>query len=186
MGSAEHPEASSGGTGARAILLVGAAVLLGIILLRAFDPGGVAFDPSIDVGSGPGTTDRSPTVSVIPPTSARPLRSPADVKVIAANGTSTSGLAGKTTEFLRQNGYNVLAPTDATRPIENSQVEFKQDFEPEARVVAQLLQLPASAVRPLESDPPVGDTRGADILVLIGNDLQLPGETTTTTRRAGT
>lgn len=181
MGSADHPE-RSGGTGVRAALLLSAAVLLGLILLRQFDSGGVAFNESVDTGS-PATTDRSPTVSVIPPTTSRPLRPPAEVKVLAANGTSVSGLAGKTTEFLRQNGYNVLAPSDTSRPIETSMVEFRQDFEAEARAVAQLLQLPASAVRPLESEPPVADTRSTDILVLIGNDLSLPGETTTTTRR---
>lgn len=184
MGSADPSEARSNGTGVRAALLLSAAVLLGLILLRQFDSGSVAFDTDVDTGS-PVTTeeDRSPTVSVIPPTSARPQRSPADVKVMAANGTSTSGLAGKTTEFIRQNNYNVLAPTDTTRPIEASMVEFKQDFEPEARTLAQLLQLPASSVRPMESEPPVPETRGTDILVLIGDDLSLPGETTTTTRR---
>jgi hypothetical protein len=182
LGSAEPPDARvSGSTGVRAAVLLTAAVLLGLLLLRQFDAG--TFEQSVDTGGTTDTTSREPTVSVIPNTTARPLRPPADVKVVAANGTSVSGLAAKTTEFMRQNGYNVLAPTDATRPIENSQVEYRQDFEPEARAVAQSLQLPASAVRPIESEPPVADTRSTDILVLIGDDLQLPGETTTTTRR---
>jgi len=183
VGSADqHDARAPAGSGLRAALLLSAAVLLGLILLRQFDSG-VAFNQNVDTGAGPITTTQQPTVSVIPPTTSRPVRPAADVKVLAANGTSTSGLAGKVTEFLRQNGYNVLAPSDATRPIENSLVEFKPELEPEARAVAQLLQLPASAVRPLESDPPVADNRNADVLLVIGNDLHLPGDTTTTTKK---
>ena len=185
MGSVDHQDARApGGTGVRAAVLLSAAVVLGLILLKQFDTG-VAFNQNVGTNSGSATvtTTKQPTVSVIPPTTARPPRPAADVKVLAANGTSTSGLAGKTTEFLRQNGYNVLAPSDATRTVDTSLVEFKPDFEAEARAVAQLLQLPASAVRPAESDPPVADTRNADLLVIIGNDLHLPGDTTSTTKK---
>lgn len=169
-----------GATGARAALLVGAAVILGLILLR-----NVPDELGADVPTAsPTTTSNVPTVSIIPPTTPRAARPPAEVKVLTANGTGTSGLAGKTSEFLRQNGYNVLAPTDANPPpIEMSRVEFRDGFEPEARALAATLQLPAGSVRPLETDPPVAETRSADVLVLLGADLVLPGDTTSTTRR---
>ena len=41
-------------------------------------------------------------------------------------------------------------------------------------VLAQLLQLPLSSVRPLDDSTPVPETRGADIVVIAGADLRLP------------
>jgi hypothetical protein len=89
----------------------------------------------------------------------------------------------KTGTFLENNGYNTLAPTDS-RAVDASQVLYRADFEPEARAVAQLLGLPASAVKVLdENSAPVADTRGADVVVVAGPDLHLPSDTTSTTKK---
>lgn len=183
--SDDHPDGpATAAVGARGAILLLAAVVLGIVLLQEFDTAPfvqtVETEPDTTV-----TSRRSPTVSVLPPASTRPVRPPDQVKVLPANGTNTAGLGGRTGEFLRTANYNALAPIDATRSIEATLVEYRPEFEGEARVLAQLLQLPASSVRPLEENPPVPDTRGADIIVVIGTDLRLPGEggATATTRR---
>ncbi len=187
MGSADprgvRPPANAGARGA---LLIGVALILGIVILQQYDDGSVDVDPQVQTTPDPDTTSttrRQSTVSVVPIPTSRALRPPADVKVLAANATATSGLAGRTRDYLQTVGYNALAPTDATRSLDATQVQHTPEFEAEARALAQLLQLPASSIRPLEENPPVAETRGADIVLVIGNDLRLPGDTTTTSRR---
>lgn len=171
-------------------MLLGVALLLGIIVLNQFDSGSIDVDTSVSTDSGDDNetdTTRRSSVSVVPIPTTRAVRPPAEVKVLAANGTATQGLAGRTRDYLQTVGYNALAPTDATRVVEATQVQHTPEFEAEARALAQLLQLPASSVRPLEANAPVPDTRDTDIALILGPDLRLPGDTagatTSTTRR---
>jgi hypothetical protein len=183
VGSAERPGARPvGSAGARGALLLVLALVLGVVLLQKFDTGTVAFTERVDTNATTATTRQAPTVSVVPSAPVRQPRAPSEIKVLPANGTSTTGLGGKTGDFLRTAGYNALAAMDATRNLDASLVLYKPDFEPEARTLAQLLQLPASAVKVLDDNAPVADTRGADIVVVAGADLHLP-DTTSTTRR---
>ena len=175
MGTDDGPGPPTQGVGAKGVLIVAAALLVGIVLLNKFDDAGVPFTPRVDVESGPTTTRRLPTVSAVPSTTLRQPRGPADVKVLPANGTNTSGLGARTNEFLRRANYNALAPIDASRVLDATIVAYSADFEAEARALAQLLQLPLSAVRPLDDSTPVPETRGADIVVIAGGDLRLPG-----------
>ncbi len=175
MSTEDGPGTPAQGVGAKGVLLVAAALLVGIVLLNRFDNGSVPFTPTIDVESGTTTTRRLPTVTALPTTTLRQPRSPADVKVLPANGTNTSGLGARTNEFLRRANYNALAPIDASRVLDATIVAYRAEFEAEARVLAQLLQLPLSAVRPLDDSTPVPDSRGADIVVIAGGDLRLPG-----------
>ncbi len=185
MGTAEGPgPRPSGSAGARGAFLLAVALVLGIVLLQKFDTGQVPFSTSVDVDAGSVTTGRAPSVSVLPPTTSRAARPPDQVKVLAANASNIDGLAGKTTTFLTNNGYNALAPINATRSLDNSLVLYKPDFEPEARALAQLFGLPATAVKPLDDSAPVNETRNADVVVVAGEDLRLPGDTTSTTRRS--
>lgn len=173
----------SGGAGARGAVLLAVALVLGIVLLQKFDETDGA-GTSVGVNAGPSattSTTRRATVSVVPPTTSRAARAPDQVKVLVANGTGISGLAGRVTDLLKGANYNALSPVDATKLSEVTLVEYKPDFEPEARVVAQLLMLPGSALRPMEDSPPVLDTRGADVIVIAGPDLKLPGDTAATT-----
>lgn len=171
-------------TGGRGVVLLGVALVLGIVILNQFDTGSIDVETGSEVPSGSDddtTTTRRSGVSVVPLPTTRAVRPPAEVKVLAANGTATQGLAGRTRDYLQTVGYNALAPTDATRVVEATQVQHTPEFEAEARALAQLLQLPGSSVRPLEENPPVPDSRGADIALIIGPDLRLPGDTATTT-----
>ena len=172
-----------GNASTRGALLLAVAVILGVVLLKKFDAGTAPFSERLDSNVTTATTSRLPTVSVLPSTPVREPRAPADVKVLPANGTSTGGLGRRTGEFLQRANYNALAALDATKNVDASLVEYRPDFEPEARTLAQLLQLPASSVKPLDDAVPVSDTRGADIVLVIGADLHLPDDTTTTSRR---
>jgi len=176
---------AASGAGARGIILLAAAVVVGIVLLDQYETGPAPFSQQVETDSSTtSSTRRDGTVPVVPSPTTKPPRPANEVKVVAANGTTTSGLGGRTTTLLTGLGYNALTPTDATRLIEQTQVQYKPDFEAEARAIALLLQLPGSSVRVMEDNPPVPDTRDADVLVIIGADLTTLPSTTSTTRRA--
>jgi hypothetical protein len=158
---------SAGGAALRGAGLLAVAVILGIILLRS--GGGDPYSRSIRTVVSP-----TPEITVRPPTATTitvPVRTPGDVKVLPTNGTSTAGAGTAIFTRLKQAGYNVLAATNTTSPAATSNVFYNPGFEREARVVAQLLGLPDSAVQAMPTPPPVSDTRGADVIVVVGPDL---------------
>ena len=180
FGARGRPADPSGGNSTRGVALLAVAVILGLLILNRTDESVSTGDVRIETPTTEAETD---TTVALPPTTVRPLRAPADVKVLAANGSNVSGLGRRTADQLEAKGYaNTLAPTDTTRDVPATSVEFNADFEPEARAVAEALGLPPTVVKALDS-PPVADTRGADVVVLIGPDL--PGATATTTAAAG-
>jgi hypothetical protein len=172
----------------RAALLIGVAVLIGVILLRrAGGSGSVAVSdrtvPSVTVtlpgggGSSGGftTTTSKATTSTV----ASPLRNPQDVKVLVANGTSTPGLAGRISDALHAKGYNTLAGTNSSEKPSATIVYFQPSYSGDATSLASKLNLPSSAVQTMAQPPPVANLNGADILVILGPDLA--GSATTTT-----
>lgn len=182
----------SGAAGARGALLLAIAVVLGIVLLNSFDR-----TPTTDVDVVDDVDDVTTTVgddaadpgAGVTTTTTRAARAPGEVTVLVANGTDIRGLAGATATALKGIGYNTLSPADASRPVDTTKVLFSAGFETEARQVATSLQLPPTAVEALNpSDPPpIGDTLGANVVVLLGGDVARNTTTTTggatTTRR---
>ena len=178
---------SAGGAALRGAGLLAVAVILGIILLR--NGGGDPYGKAVRTVASP-----TPEVTVPRPTATTitvPVRTPPQIKVLPANGTNTAGAGTTIFTRLKQAQYNVLAATNTTNQgsVTTSNVYYNPDFEREARVVAQLLGLPDSAVQPMPTPPPVSDTRGADIVVVVGPDLTKEGtptpasSTPTTARR---
>ncbi len=103
------------------------------------------------------------------------LHPPAEVRVLVANGTSVAGAAGSTREQLvTSQGYNGLAPTNATTSPDESAVYYVPGYELDARQIAQILNAPPQAVAPMPADPPVEDLAEAHVLVVLGPDLVQP------------
>lgn len=174
---------SAGMQPGRGAALLVVAVLIGIVLLNAADdapPNRVAAGSSDDTPSEP-TTSTVVTTTIV----TLPLRAPADVKVITANGTDVKGVAGKARDQLKTAGYNVLAPTDATK-APASAVYFMGDFMREAEAVAANLGLPPTSVAPFPTPAPLADARGASVIVIVGPELAqtLTATTTATTADA--
>ena len=179
---------STGMAAGRGALLLGVAVVLGIVLLNAVDD-----TPSARVSTGDdrSTTTVAPeettTTQAATTTTTVAARAPKDVKVLATNGTDVKGAARKATDVLRAAGYNVLAPVDARRADATS-VYFAPGYEREAQAVASALALSPASVKALPTPPPVADLRGANVLVVVGPDvagrLVGAGTATTTTTRA--
>ncbi|MBV8162567.1 MAG: LytR C-terminal domain-containing protein [Acidimicrobiia bacterium] len=157
---------SAGGAALRGAGLLAVAVVLGVILLRS--GGGDPYSSAVRSVGAP-----TPEVTVNPPTATTitvPVRVPGDIKVLPLNGTSVAGAGTAIFTRLKQAGYDVLAATNSS-PAQASNVFFNPGFDREAVVVAQLLGLPDSAAQAMPTPPPVNDTRGADILVVVGPDL---------------
>jgi hypothetical protein len=105
------------------------------------------------------------------------------------NGTNVAGVAGRSGEVLRRAGYNVLSPTNTAKPVDSSSVQYAPGHDSEAKEVAKVLALPDTAVQPIANPPPVADTRGADVIVIVGPDLAArtaPTSPPTTARRITT
>ncbi len=182
---------SAGIQAGRAAVLIGLALLVGLILLHR-SPGA----PPTPVAIGESSTTRSSpaasptTTKKATGTTARPagtttttvaLRAPQDIKVLVANGTSTPGLAGTVSNTLHAKGYDTLASTNATTKPAASIVHFQPGYGADAASLAAKLSLPAGAVQAMPSPPPVSSLNSADILVVAGPDLANSAATTSTT-----
>ena len=178
---------STAGAAGRGALLLIIAVVLGIVLLNHFDNG----DPYANVAASGTQTTKAPkhgTTTTAPTATTAPLRAPGAIKVLPANGSGVQGAGGRLKDKLTAAGYNALAATNATPPNKvyaTSLVEYGPGLVNEAKALAQTLELPDTAVQPLSTPPPVADTKGADILVIVGQELaaRLPATSTATTVR---
>ncbi|MBA3267192.1 MAG: LytR C-terminal domain-containing protein [Acidimicrobiia bacterium] len=174
------PDAAIGNSSRGVILLV-VALILGVIILNKTDAGGSG--PSVEADSPVTTEAKSGSATT---SSTRAPRQPAEIKVLAANGSGVAGLGSRTGDRLTAAGYNSLAPTNTDTEVATSVVAFTPGFDLEAFYVALALGLPPTSVQTLEGNTSVPDTKGADIVVLVGPDLDVTapaagGATTPTT-----
>lgn len=178
--------------GARGALLLGVAVILGIVLLQQFDNdlgSGATVSATSVPKAGVTTTTRKvglTTVPVVTTTTAK-ARAKADVKVLVANGAGVRGLGGATTTALKNVGYTTLTPVDATAAVDKTSIQFAEGYEADARELAGVLGQPATIVTRLAS-PPVAaaDLGDAKVVVILGVDVSTTtsaGATTSSTRR---
>lgn len=183
---------SAGGAAGRGIVLLAVALMIGILLLNATDadppgtrvttePSGAADDGGDGDDGGGGDAAAATTV---PPTTMAP-RAPQEVKVIVVNASGVKGAAGKASDMLKPPGYNVLAPTNANNS--ESAVYFSPGYEADAAAVAAALGFALSTVKPLPTPPPIPDSKGAHVVVIVGRDQgsRFGASPTTTTARSG-
>jgi hypothetical protein len=166
---------SAGNALARGVVLIVAAVLIGIVLLRstdgsepfrnvAEDDGGAdgSGDPSQPGGDGGGTTS-----STAAPATAR---DPAQVTVLVANGSGVKGAAQRIADTLKASNYVTAQPVNTTARADASAVYYVEGYEPDARAVAKLLN-PAPNVAAMPNPLPVADLAGSHVLVVVATDL---------------
>ncbi len=117
----------------------------------------------------------------VPTATTGPVHPPADVKVLVANGSGISGLAGRVSTRLHTAGYDTLAGVNATQRVATSVVYYTAGYQREAGVLAQSLSLPPTSVQPVPTPPPVASLGSANILVVAGPDLSQGSTGATTT-----
>jgi hypothetical protein len=170
---------------ARGAILVVAAVLLGIFLLRH------GLDTKVDITGTPksstdGGTAGATTSGTSSTSSTLAVRSPDQVPTIVLNGTKTAGAARKYSTALATAGYHLTNPNGdtATSQVETTtKVLYSVGFQKEADAVAAVIGAPQTAVGPVGSTLP-GTTANASVIVVLGSDLAAktpPSVVTTTT-----
>jgi hypothetical protein len=169
-------EPSTRSNPARGIVLLAAAVVLGLFLLRALDDSSTSDDIAATTGTtaanGEGTDTTAAEDGGDTTTTAAPLRQPAEIVVRVANVSGVSGAAGAKTEQLAAAGYQTVEATNGPegQQLDATQVLFVDGFEGEAGALAEALGAPADAVAAMPAQPPA-DPGGAQLMVMLGTDL---------------
>jgi hypothetical protein len=169
---------SASAAAGRGVVLLAAAVVLGIVLLNRVDT-------APPVGKQTATV-ANPTTTAAPTTTTPPARDPKDVKVLPVNGTKVAGAGARIHDKIAAGGYNVQAPDQAAKDtnLATTIVWYTGDYQREGVILAHLLGLPDTAVQQLK-DParaPKIASLAPNIVVEVGNDLaSQPAGTTTTT-----
>jgi hypothetical protein len=112
---------SAGMAVGRGTLLIGVAVIIGVLLLQVVDPGPSAGSASVTtttktttVTTTPGTGSTVTTNTAPTSTSGGGTHTPAQIHVVVLNGSGVQGAAGVKTTALKNKGYNTGTPGDAT------------------------------------------------------------------------
>ena len=150
---------SNAAGGAKGAIVVGLAVILGIVGLQILDD-------SDDGSSGATGATAGVSVTTAPGATTIPLRANGDVRVKVYNATGVQGKAQTLTDTLAADGYNTQEPTTLDDPRQGTVVECVAGFEREAKVLS-LYGVPGSTVAEYPSDPPEGAS-DADCIVIIG------------------
>lgn len=181
------PEARPGGldSNVRGLLVLGAAVLVGVLLLASWGDDGASkvattdgkTTTTVDIGDL-GTTTTAPAESTT--TTSASAHSPSEVSVIVLNGSGQTGAAATNSSTIGDAGYTMLTPGNAQN-IDSTTVYYADGYEADAIAVAQLLGKGTDAVKPL-SDASLGGAEGdANVVVVLGADTPPVDSTTTTT-----
>ncbi len=165
----------------RGAIIIGAAVLLGVVLLgKGLDTGfvntgsdgnGAAGE---ETGNGNGAT--TPTGETTPDGTAV-TRPPPEVTVWVQNGGGPTGAATNGATVVANAGYATVPASNATEDVPQSIIYFVEGYQADAAAVAGLLGFPVERVVALPSPPPVpnGDLLGATIVAVLGPDFQPTG-----------
>jgi hypothetical protein len=92
---------------------------------------------------------------------------PADIEVAVLNGTSLSGLAGRTGDRLERQGFQLGAVTNSTQSFTTSVVMFRRGHRPEAQMIARGLGIREVTLMTSEVATPAA---GALVAVVVGED----------------
>lgn len=120
-----------------------------------------------EVDEGTGTDDvtesTEPTASTTPP---------AQLQIIAANGSGVGGRAGATATLLNGLGYPNVQAVDGTTTA-TTQVYYLEGFVDDAAAVAANMGLPADRVVPMPATVPLdgAELGSATIIVLLGPEF---------------
>ncbi len=166
----------------RAVLLLAVAVIMGVWLLHALDD---TVDTTTAATTTKTNTPQEQSAAVVPttiPPATMPARSPSEVKVLVSNGTGVNGVASKVAGRLQPIGYQLLKPNNTVNKEAVSSVAYIAGYEAEAQGVATSLGIATSSVRAIPNPSPVADLQGAQVLVIVGNELatSVEGQSVTT------
>jgi cytoskeletal protein RodZ len=112
--------------------------------------------------SGHGRKGATTTTTTVPHSS---------VSVVVANGTSTTGLAAKTSATIGAGGWAMQTPLDANTSEATSAVYYAAGQQQAAASIATTIGVAPTAVLPLTSATPVTYPPNTDVVVVVGQDI---------------
>ena len=129
--------------------------------------------PASSTTTAPPVTSTTSTSDVT--VAAAVARPPREVSVRVYNGSTTAGQAVRVGDRVRAGGYQVLPPGPSPAdPLPASVIHFVPGFDAEAAALAAVLGLPASAAAPAPTPALVKDVGGAELVVIVADDLVVP------------
>jgi hypothetical protein len=172
------PGPLGGGSTFRGALLIGAAVIVGVVLLgKGFESGAVSSDSSTpaeeeaanDQNGGGDDGETTSTSSATPTTHAA-----AEVRVIVLNAGGPSGSAATTRTTLAAAGFTTVPEGNSDPGVAASVVYYTPGFEADAAAVGAAVGITA-APQPMPATPPQNVPAGeVDVAVMLGPDFTPP------------
>jgi LytR cell envelope-related transcriptional attenuator len=162
--SRRPPPRPAANTAARGAVVVIVAVLLGVWILSKIDS-------STAVDAGGGTSSTTTVATTVPTTTAAPTTTAVDkasFTVIVANASGTSGAAGRKSDAMKADGYQVAEPVTNQTKADTTTIFYLSGYEAAAQNVAAYLNI--SDIQPMPTPPPV-DLGQAQVLVNLGRDI---------------
>jgi hypothetical protein len=164
------------GTTIRGAILIGAAVLLGVVLLgRGID---TSLVPTSDENGGnagsEGDGDGDTTPTPVTSEDGTPVtRAPGEVTVWVLNAGGPTGTAANGTQAAANAGYRTVPADNAPADVAQSIVYYVEGYQADAAAVATLLGFGPDRVQALPNPPPVpnGDLQGANVIAVLGPDF---------------
>jgi LytR cell envelope-related transcriptional attenuator len=162
-------------TATRGAVLIGLAVIIGLVLLQIVDDakGGGGASGGGGGGGGAVTTtattaaEGSTTTTTVAANGARP---PSEVQVQVLNGSGVAGAAAQRSNDLKAKGYPVLPAGNAPAPRTGTAVQCKKGYEKEAQALVNALGTLSirATIEPYPNPAPVGVNAQANCLVILG------------------
>jgi hypothetical protein len=147
-------------TAARGAILIGVAVVIGIVLLQVIDKGGGGGGGAVAPPSGGETTGSTTS------TTGDAGRPPAEVRVLVENGSGLNQAAATLANELRGTGYAIAGTGNAAIQA-GTTVACRAGFEKEADTLAASLGAGVTVVA-FPATPPTG-SENADCIVIKGS-----------------
>jgi LytR cell envelope-related transcriptional attenuator len=161
---------------AKGALLIGLAVVIGIVLLQQVDndtksPVGAATTTTKPKAKPTTTTTATSPEATTTTVASNPAKSPAQLRIIVLNGGAASGLAAQMATHLKQQGYT-SQPQDANNWTDHNQqgnsVLCKPAFQREAAALSVAVGQGAT-VAAYPSTPPAVIQSEVDCIVVVGS-----------------
>ncbi len=93
------------------------------------------------------------------------------ITVRVFNGTTVAGAAGKMTNQLAQDGYDVVAPTNASiQDASVTSIYYSPGYLKQADQLAVVIGLGTSSVKPLSFSTPIPPVQPSDLNIVLGTD----------------
>jgi hypothetical protein len=147
---------------ARGAVLVGLAVIAGIVGLQILDDSG-----STDVTASSPDSTTSPVVDGATSTTLGTARDPSEVRVKVYNASGVQGQAQAESDKLKALGWATVEPADYGSTRVGTSVQCRSGFEADATVLAVYGVGNGATVEAFPSSPPPG-AGDADCLVILG------------------